>query len=155
MITFLLVFFISPALAVDRYAMINDAYKASVKPILQKKCFDCHSDQTHYPWYYKLPFVKNLIDEDIEEAIEHLDMSHDFPFQSKKMDFEEYMDELKEVVEKNEMPPIQYKLMHWSSSLSKSDSDIILKWVDYSVGLFKKDKLQKPKTKQKSERKAD
>jgi hypothetical protein len=157
MISILLLVFTSSAFATDRYAKINMAYMATVKPIFQKKCFDCHSDQTHYPWYYKLPFVKNLIDEDIEEALEHLDFSHDFPFQSKKMDFEQYMDELKEVVEKNDMPPFQYKIMHWNSTLTKLESDVILKWINESVNLFKSEPKEKPKNKgkQKSEKKAD
>ncbi|MBK8204899.1 MAG: heme-binding domain-containing protein, partial [Bdellovibrionales bacterium] len=59
---------------------INELYKFNVKQIFQKKCFDCHSQNTQYPWYYKIPGAKQLIDGDIEEAKEHLDFSNDFPF---------------------------------------------------------------------------
>ena len=86
-----------------------------------------------------------MIDEDIEEGREHLDMSHDFPFQSKKMDFLEYMDELKEVVESGEMPLLSYRLIHWGTTLTKPESDQIVKWVNDSLWLFKDDPKAKKK----------
>jgi len=60
---------------------INESYLATVKPVFRKSCFDCHSSNTNYPWYSNLPGAKQLIQNDIAEAKEHLDMSKDFPFQ--------------------------------------------------------------------------
>lgn len=47
---------------------INQEYLKTVKPIFQKSCFDCHGNTTVYPWYYKVPGVKQLIDNDIDEV---------------------------------------------------------------------------------------
>ena len=63
-----------------KYTKINQAYLKIVKPIFKKSCFDCHGNSTVYPWYYKIPGIKQLIDSDIREAKRHLDFSKDFPF---------------------------------------------------------------------------
>jgi hypothetical protein len=51
---------------------INQQYLNDIKPVFQKKCFDCHSSQTRMPWYSKVPGVQQLIAHDIEEAKEHI-----------------------------------------------------------------------------------
>ncbi|MBK9039223.1 MAG: heme-binding domain-containing protein [Bdellovibrionales bacterium] len=64
----------------DQLSRINELYKDKVKPIFQKKCFDCHSQNTQYPLVLQIPGARQLIDGDIEEAKEHLDFTNDFPF---------------------------------------------------------------------------
>ena len=65
------------------YAVVQQEF-VKLEPIWQKACYDCHTDKTDYPWYYKLPFVKGMIDKDIEEARAELDMSKGFPFISQR-----------------------------------------------------------------------
>lgn len=115
---------------------INANYQKNIKPIFQKKCFDCHSGQTNYPWYYKLPLAKQLIDHDIEEAREHLDMSDDFPFQGHGSPAEG-LEELQEVIEDNEMPLLIYKLLHWNSGVTKEESEKIFQWIKKSQTMLK------------------
>ena len=52
----------------------------TLNSVFKTGCFDCHTTKTAYPWYYKLPFVKTIIDDDIAEAKKHMDMSEGFPF---------------------------------------------------------------------------
>lgn len=114
---------------------INASYQKKVKPLFQQKCFDCHSNKTDYPWYYKLPLAKQLIDHDIEEAREHLDMSNDFPFQGHGSPKED-LEELQEVIEDNEMPLLRYKFLHWDSGLTKAEQESILEWIRTSQSLL-------------------
>ena len=55
-------------------------YQLRVEPIFKKSCMDCHSGQTRFPWYYKIPGIKQMLDSDISEAGHHLDMSASYPF---------------------------------------------------------------------------
>ncbi|RZA21842.1 MAG: hypothetical protein EOP10_16165, partial [Proteobacteria bacterium] len=76
---------------------MHDDYVAKIEPIFRRKCFDCHSDRTKYPWYSKIPGVRQWIDSDIREAREHIDMSGGFPFTSKHSidhDLEEIAEEI-------------------------------------------------------------
>jgi hypothetical protein len=61
------------------YAQIQQGY-LQVKPIFEKGCYDCHSTQTDYPWYHKLPLIKGMIDSDIRHARKHIDLTNGFPF---------------------------------------------------------------------------
>lgn len=115
---------------------INSAYMQNVKPIFQKKCFDCHSDQTRYPWYSKLPGAKWLIESDIQEAKKHLDFSSDFPFKghgSPKEDLEEIM----RSVDFGKMPPFRYRILHSGSKVTKEEKSTIQAWVAESQKLLK------------------
>lgn len=106
---------------------IGVEYEAKVQPIFQRACYDCHSNSTKYPWYYKIPGVKQLIDSDVAEAKEHLDMSQGFPFQghgTPTEDLEAIIDTLKE----GDMPPLKYKLMHPSAGLSEAEKTIVKDW---------------------------
>ena len=120
----------------NNYTEINEQYLKNIKPIFRKKCLDCHGKSNLKPWYYAVPGAKQFIDHDIEEAKEHMDMSNNFPFGGHGEPVED-LEEIREVIEEESMPPWQYKLMHWSSTLTKSEKDIIKKWITISLTKLK------------------
>ncbi len=111
---------------------INKAYIEDIKPIFKIKCFDCHGKIEKYPWYYKLPGIKQLMDSDMKEAKKHLDMSKDFPFISHEIPLKD-LKSLKEVIEESDMPPFQYVLGHWDSRLTKEEEKKLYQWVEDSL----------------------
>lgn len=115
---------------------INFEYQAKIKPIFKRSCFDCHSNQTKFPWYYKLPGAKQLIDSDIKEAKEHLDFTNDFPFVSHDTPAKD-LESISESISENKMPPFKYRIMHSESSLSDEDKKIINGWVKKSLEKLK------------------
>lgn len=123
------------------YEAINSSYLANIKPILEKKCFDCHSDLTKFPWYYKIPGFKQMIDYDIRKAKKHIDMSKDFPFISHNTPLKD-LESLREVVIENDMPPLRYVIAHWDARLSKSEREAIVKWSDESIAKLREIRYQ-------------
>ena len=117
------------------YRLINQSY-LQVEPILRKDCYNCHSDQTKYPWYYKLPLIKGLIDKDIEEGRKHLDLSNGFPFGGHGEPLED-LAAIREEIEEGEMPPWNYRLMHWGSSIEGSARDSLFTWIDSTMDLLR------------------
>ena len=118
------------------YKKINASYLNKIKPIFRKSCFDCHSSQTTYPWYYKVPGVKQLIDSDIKEAKSHLDFSNDYPFISHDSP-ENDLKSIEKSVSKKTMPPKKYLWMHNNAKLSQKEVEEIKKWVKESLGALK------------------
>ncbi len=116
----------------DALKSINKAYLKDIKPIFKVKCFDCHGSIESFPWYYKVPGIKQLMDWDMEESKEHLDMRKDFPFVSHETPLND-LKSLKEVIEEDEMPPIQYILGHWDSYLTEDEKKQLFSWVDSSI----------------------
>lgn len=123
----------------DSLANIKDSIFVSIdagfqrlSPIFKHSCFNCHSDQTDYPWYHKLPIAKQIIDGDIKTARKHLDMSNGFPFGGHAGPADD-LAAIKEQVDEGDMPPFSYRMMHWGSKPSAAQADSIAAWVDSSL----------------------
>ncbi len=120
----------------EQYTQINKAYLAQVKPIFKAKCFDCHSTQTVYPWYSKIPGVKQMIEYDIREAKKHLDMTKGFPFISHETPIKD-LKSIAEEIDEDEMPPLKYILGHWDARLTPTEKEKVAKWTTESLQLLK------------------
>ena len=115
---------------------INQEYQKYVKPIFKTKCFDCHGVVDKYPWYIKLPGIKQLMEYDIREAKKHLDMTKDYPFGGHG----EPIDDLKSIrkaVADGTMPPLRYRVAHWDSRLNKEEKVVLKNWIDSALKILK------------------
>jgi len=110
---------------------INELYQQEVKPIFGGKCMMCHGVPKSVPLYAKIPPSSWLVEKNQRGARKHLDMRYGFPFRNKK-GIDDALEDIKEVVDENEMPPMDYKIMHWQSSLTNAEKQTILKWVGKS-----------------------
>ncbi len=115
---------------------IGASYGSSIETIFRRTCFDCHSSETHYPWYSKMPFVKSVIEGDIEEAKKHLDMSEGFPFKGHGS-VPEDLTAIEEAVREGSMPPLRYRVLHPESSLTGVERERVKNWVEESLKLLK------------------
>lgn len=119
-------------LALDSvYSGIAGTYRG-IHPILKNSCYDCHSDQTVYPWYHSVPGIGGMIDHDIEEAKKHLDMSDGFPFGGHASQIGQ-LREIRKEIEKDGMPLRYYRWMHWGTAVEGARRDSLFNWIDSSV----------------------
>lgn len=116
---------------------INASYLQSVKPIFKVSCFNCHSSQTEYPWYAKLPGAKQLIESDIRESKEHLDITNDFPFGGHGDGPADDLQAIRDAVVNSDMPPFRYWMMHPSSRLNAEEKKTVTDWIDQSLEKLK------------------
>lgn len=107
---------------------INDEYLSKVKPIFNQSCMNCHGSNTKYPWYHSLPFAKKIIDYDVTEAKVHLDMTNDYPFGGHGSPSED-LEAILASLEKDTIPPLRYKMMHWSSRLTSEEVTTVKNWI--------------------------
>lgn len=110
----------------ESVALFESETKASanVASILKESCYDCHSNQTQYPWYAEIaPFSLWLV-EHIEEGKEHFNVADWGSYSIKKK--EHKLEELVEMVEKDEMPLRSYTIIH--GDLSENDKKLLLQW---------------------------
>ena len=117
------------------YATINNNYQ-TVRYIFKNSCFDCHTDSTKYPWYHVLPFIGGVIDDDIEEAKTHLDMSNDFPFGGHATQIDQ-LTEIREDIKEGKMPILSYRLTHWGLLIEGKKQDSVFQWIDESIKMLK------------------
>lgn len=107
------------------------SYRASVEPIFKQKCFDCHSVNTVYPWYNRVPIVKQMIQRDISTARQHIEMTKGFPFEGHGSPQDD-LEAIRKVIQNKSMPPLRYRLMHPHSTLTDSEKQIVLNWINQS-----------------------
>ncbi|MDX2470447.1 MAG: heme-binding domain-containing protein [SAR324 cluster bacterium] len=118
---------------------INEAYQNEVKPIFEKKCFDCHGSGKELPWYGSLPLLSKLIKRDITKAKEHLDFSQDFPFGGHGKPKED-LEALIETNSEGDMPPLRFLSMNWGAKLTDADKQTINDWAQTSLDLLQNQK---------------
>ena len=124
------------------YSEINKTYITDIKPIFEKKCFDCHAELNNAPWYYKVPGVKQMMDKDIREAKEHIDMRKDFPFISHESPLDD-LKSIKKIGIEGGMPPLRYILGHWDSRLTDTEKKKLVEWASKSIELLQVETIKK------------
>ncbi len=97
---------------------------SEVAQILEQKCYDCHSNNTVYPWYAEVAPISLWIDGHIEEGREHFNVSDWASWDLEKKDHK--MDELVEEVEEGHMPEDSYTWMH--GKLSQEEKEMLMAW---------------------------
>ena len=113
----------------------NNEIAADIQSILKTSCYDCHSNETVYPWYSYVAPVSFLVVRDINEGREHLNFSEWNSLS--KLDMAEALDELSEEVEEGEMPMAIYLPMHPEASLSDQDKEKLATWAEnFAEALF-------------------
>ncbi len=104
-----------------------------VRVILTRACYDCHSNETVWPWYSRLAPVSWLLAWDVHEGREELNFSTWNRYDWKKR--QKIMKELWEEVKEGEMPPWFYLPLHPEARLSDSDYAVIRTWAGTSRSL--------------------
>ena len=85
------------------------------RALAQRACFDCHSDQTVWPWYSNIAPASWLVYGDVVEGRQRVN------FSDWNRPEGQYVDEFKEAYFENNMPPANYLLLHPSARLSPAE----------------------------------
>ena len=101
-----------------------------IKAILKKSCFDCHSNQTHWPFYSYIAPVSWLIAKDVKKGRTELNFSEWDKLTEKKR--KNVKEEIIEEISDNEMPLPLYLITHSGAKLSDEQKLKLKHWVDSS-----------------------
>ncbi len=97
-----------------------------VKQVFRRACYDCHSNETLWPWYSSLAPVSWLVAHDVREGRAKVNFTA-----WKAMEPEKEADlvgEIWEEVEDGEMPPWFYRWVHPGSRMADSEKTLIRQW---------------------------
>ena len=101
---------------------VND----SLKNMLVESCYDCHSNQTDYPWYaYVVPFAQ-MINRHVREGRKELNFSMWGIYTSQEK--VGYLSDICKVLENNEMPLKAYLFLHRKARLNDVQERQICAW---------------------------
>ncbi len=98
-----------------------------VSALLRRACANCHSHETVWPWYSQVSPVSWVVAWDVKRG-------------RKKLNFSNWTggsanvwEEISDAVDKGEMPPKQYVLMHPEAKISPADKQLLNAWVDVKL----------------------
>lgn len=113
---------------------------ASVEGILKETCFDCHSNQTRYPWYAEIAPVSYWLADHIKHGKGELNFSEWSGYSVKRKDHK--LEEIIEMVEDKEMPLDSYTWTHEEARLTDDQIKAIVTWVQTARLQYGIDKAQ-------------
>jgi mono/diheme cytochrome c family protein len=96
------------------------------RSLLKQACFDCHSNETVWPWYSNIAPASWLIQKDVEEGRAELNFSE---WDTQTVEIEEIL----EHIEDNHMPPSQYTLIHSEARLTQEQRNLLVQGLQNSL----------------------
>jgi hypothetical protein len=99
-----------------------------VRAVLERSCFDCHSNRTTWPWYSHVAPASWLVANDVSEGRKHLNFSEWGGYKTGRQ--RSKLESLIGEVDKAEMPPGTYLIMHRGAALSASERDLVTGWAE-------------------------
>jgi len=99
-----------------------------VVEILRQACFDCHSNDTRWPFYAYVAPMSWLVTSDVAGARSRLNFSE---WEGLRIGFQKrFTRKIVERVEAGEMPLWQYRAVHWGTRISPEQLATLRAWRD-------------------------
>jgi hypothetical protein len=111
------------------FLLVNNTQE-NISALLQESCYDCHSNNTEYPWYNKVQPVAWFLEDHINEGKEELNFNEWDAYSNRRKN-----SKLKSIISQvkdDEMPLASYTLIHKDAKLSNSEKTLI---IDYMKNL--------------------
>lgn len=97
-----------------------------VKAVLERACFDCHSNTTRYPWYAEIQPIGWWLADHVKEGKAHLNFSTFGTYPAKRQSRK--LEELIEEVEAGNMPLASYTWAHADARLTPVEIKALTDW---------------------------
>jgi len=99
----------------------------ATRALAARACFDCHSNETKWPWYSYVAPASWLVARDVDEGRNALNFSEwGMPTRGGEGEGGEGGGEGAEVIATGQMPPAQYLLMHPEARLSDAEKQQLI-----------------------------
>ena len=132
LIVFIAIQFIQPAHNISGQVLPTDITKTvnvpdKVLAIFKNSCYDCHSNNTRYPWYVYIQPMGWMMARHIKNGKDNLDFS-DFGSYSQRKQANK-LRAIETSIKEGSMPLSSYTIMHGDAKLSTEDKKLITDWV--------------------------
>lgn len=117
-----------------------------VNVILDKACYDCHSNNSRYPWYFNIQPIGMWMDDHIKEGKQGLNFSE---YTNKRLRYQYHkMEEVIEVIDEDAMPIDSYTWTHKDAILTSEEKSKLKNWaqsiMDTLEAQYPIDSLKRP-----------
>jgi hypothetical protein len=103
-----------------------------VLSILKTSCYDCHSNETNWPWYSYVAPVSFLVSGDVEKGRKRVNFSEWDKYDEKKK--AKKLNGIIEVIEEGEMPLSNYIITHPEAKMDPEKIRVLKDWATSNNG---------------------
>ncbi len=100
----------------------------SVLSVLKISCYDCHSNNTNYPWYSNIQPVAWLLDSDVKNGKDKLNFSEFGSYTKRRQ--QSKLRSIISQIQDNKMPISNYTIMHKNAVLTTRNKTLITSWLN-------------------------
>jgi hypothetical protein len=111
------------------FMLVNNVQN-KLKSKLQVSCYDCHSNNTIYPWYNKIQPVAWFLEDHINDGKKELNFNEWDTYSDRRK--KSKLRSIAKQIESDEMPLFSYTLVHKSAIFSEEDKLMV---INYMKGL--------------------
>jgi hypothetical protein len=99
----------------------------AVAEVLKRSCYDCHSNETRWPWYSAVAPASFLVANHVSEGRAHVNFSQWSDYEPERR--RQLLQECWEEIDEGEMPEGMYLLMHGEAALTEGDKQLLHEWI--------------------------
>ncbi|WP_371807823.1 heme-binding domain-containing protein [Lutibacter sp. B1] len=98
----------------------------NIQNILKNSCYDCHSNNTNYPWYNKIQPASWFLEKHINEGKKELNFSTfgDYSKRKQKSKLKSIINQIRD----DKMPLKSYTLIHRNTKLNELQKKEVIEW---------------------------
>ena len=125
----------NPPVASGHDLLATNPPPPQIAALLHHACYDCHSDETKWPWYSHVAPVSWLVANDVKDGRERMNFS-DWPRELPKRAARR-LERISEEVDYHDMPPAKYTLMHPEARLTAGQRLQLIHWANQEAARLK------------------
>ena len=114
------------------------AMPISVRTILKRSCYDCHSNETSWPFYSYVAPISWVVAHHVHKGREHLNLSEWETLRPEQQ--RNALEDVAMVLEDHVMPLPSYLLLHPKARLGQSERALLSDWIQTATTMEKRDK---------------
>ena len=100
----------------------------NVNVLFKNACYDCHSNNTNYPWYSNIQPIGWLLAKDVKEGKAKLNFSELGSFSPRRQTSK--LEIIENSIKDGIMPLSKYTLLHKNARLTKEDKELLIDWIE-------------------------
>ncbi len=100
----------------------------NIQSILKTSCYDCHSNNTDYPWYNKVQPVSWFLKSHIEQGKAELNFSEFGSYSQRRQ--KSKLKSMASQIEDDNMPLSSYTLIHRNAKISENEKLLLINWIN-------------------------
>lgn len=112
-----------------------------VQIVLKQSCYDCHTNNTLYPWYNNIAPVSYWLADHIDHGKGEMNLSDWANYSIEKKAHK--LEEVAQVLEENEMPLEEYTWTHEEARLTDAQRKAVIEWAKRTKLLYELDRRPK------------